>query len=186
MNVKIFIDGSCILNPGIGGAGLFAEVLDNKYFLSFSSQKITTNNRMEIGSLLFSFNFLKKLFIDNSFNDFVTDNTNDFDKLFDFCKNKKINIDIFTDSTYVKLGWDSLEKWNQRHWTSSSKTTKLLNVDLWKILLKIKNYSTKYCVVVNVKWISRDYNSTADLLSRFGSKGITVAIKEIGTSVYEE
>ncbi len=45
--IKIYTDGACSGNPGPGGWG-YVLINDGKLFSSSGSEKITTNNRMEM------------------------------------------------------------------------------------------------------------------------------------------
>ena len=73
--IKIYTDGSCLNNPGNGGWA--AIINDNGKILKISgSEKNTTNNKME---LMAPISALKKV-------------------------NKDNQVEIYTDSKYVKLG----------------------------------------------------------------------------------
>ena len=73
--IKIYTDGSCLENPGDGG---WAAIIDNNGDIKKinGSEKNTTNNRME---LMAPINALKNI-------------------------NSNEEINIYTDSQYVKLG----------------------------------------------------------------------------------
>ena len=73
--IKIYTDGSCLENPGNGGWA--AIIIDNENTKKISgNKKNTTNNRME---LMAPINALKRI-------------------------DPKDEIEIYTDSQYVKLG----------------------------------------------------------------------------------
>ena len=78
MEVKIYIDGACIGNPGPGGWA-FVFLSENEKKELFGGEKLTTNNRMELTAAI---------------------------KALEYCVSLKKNsfklIRIFTDSTYVK------------------------------------------------------------------------------------
>ena len=81
--IEIYTDGSCLTNPGNGGwAAIINE--DGKIKKISGSEKNTTNNRME---LLAALNALKEM-------------------------NASLEINIYTDSQYVKLGiTEWINKW---------------------------------------------------------------------------
>ena len=93
--LTIYTDGACSGNPGKGGWAAILIVGDNKKNLSGAEYK-TTNNRMELTAVIQSLQSL--------------DDYNDFE------------IEINTDSKYVKDGWK----------TANKKEVK--NQDLWKNL----------------------------------------------------
>ena len=81
--IEIYTDGSCLTNPGNGG---WAAIIndDGKIKKISGSEKDTTNNRME---LLAPINALKKM-------------------------DASLEINIYTDSQYVKLGiTEWINKW---------------------------------------------------------------------------
>ena len=105
--VTIYTDGACKGNPGPGGWGVLMIFGEHEREL-FGGENQTTNNRMELTATIEA---LKAL-------------------------NKNCNVDIFTDSTYVKNGiqlW--MEKWKANNWkTANRKPVK--NRDLWEDLDK--------------------------------------------------
>jgi len=106
--IKIYTDGSCLGNPGDGGWA--AIINDNGKILKISgSEKNTTNNKME---LMAPINALKKIYKDN-------------------------NIEIYTDSKYVKLGiTEWIHKWVKNNWQTSKKKD-VKNKELWVELYKL-------------------------------------------------
>tara|TARA_B100001250_G_C19561644_1_gene683572 strand:- start:104 stop:529 length:426 start_codon:yes stop_codon:yes gene_type:complete len=114
--IKIYTDGSCLTNPGNGG---WAAIINNNGEIKKISgnQKNTTNNRME---LIAPINALKNM-------------------------NPKHQIEIFTDSKYVKNGiTEWINTWVSNNWKTSKKED-VKNKDLWIELYKL-NQS------LNVKW----------------------------------
>ena len=91
--IKIYTDGSCLTNPGNGGwAAIIIKEGENKEISG--SEKDTTNNRME---LLATINALKKM-------------------------SPNEQIEIYTDSKYVKLGiTEWINKWVVNNWKTSKK-----------------------------------------------------------------
>ncbi|OQM34276.1 ribonuclease HI [bacterium endosymbiont of Pedicinus badii] len=104
--VEIFIDGSCLNNPGPGGLGILFKY--RNYNRTFSKGfKNTTNNRMELTAAIYAIKFLKFP-----------------------CK-----ISISTDSRYLYDGitkW--IYVWKEKNWKNSRKKF-IKNADLWKNLL---------------------------------------------------
>ena len=114
--IKIYTDGSCLENPGNGG---WAAIIINDGNVQKISgcEKNTTNNRME---LMATINALKKIKSDEE-------------------------IEIYTDSKYVKLGiTEWINNWIKNDW-QTSKRENVKNKDLWLELYNL-NQSLK------VKW----------------------------------
>ena len=103
--ITIYTDGACRGNPGPGGWG---AVLTNsgheKTLKGFEPN--TTNNRMELTAAIMALAAIKT----------------------------SANVELFTDSTYVKNGiTEWIAGWKAKSWrTSTRKAVK--NVDLWKDL----------------------------------------------------
>jgi len=114
--IKIYTDGSCQENPGNGGWAAIINNDGNVQKIS-GSEKNTTNNRME---LMATISALKKMKSDEE-------------------------IEIFTDSKYVKLGiTEWINNWIKNDWRTSKKEN-VKNKDLWLELYNL-NKSLK------VKW----------------------------------
>ena len=114
--IKIYTDGSCLKNPGDGGWAVIISK-DGKNKEISGSEKDTTNNRME---LLAPINALKEM-------------------------KSNEQIEIYTDSQYVKLGiTEWINKWVLNNWKTSKKED-VKNKDLWVELYNL-NQS------LNVKW----------------------------------
>ena len=134
--IKIYTDGSCLENPGKGGwAALINE--DGNIKRISGSEKNTTNNRME---LMAPINALKNIE-----------------------PNKEI--EIFTDSKYVKLGiTEWINTWLKNNWKTSKKEN-VKNKDLW---LELYNLNKS----LNVKWnwvkahSGNPLNEEVDLLAK--------------------
>ena len=115
MGIKIYTDGSCIGNPGPGGWA--AVILDGALKKElFGGDKSTTNNRMELTAAI---------------------------KALEYClilqKNSFLNkeIEIFTDSLYVKKGiTEWIKNWENNNWKTADKKV-VKNIDLWKILKEL-------------------------------------------------
>jgi ribonuclease HI len=134
--IKIYTDGSCLKNPGNGGwAAIINDDGDIKRVSG--SEKNTTNNRMELMAPL---NALKEM-----------------------DPNKEI--EIYTDSQYVKLGiTDWIHKWIKNNWQTSKKEP-VKNKDLWMELYDLTKSH-------EIKWIwvkahaGNKLNEEVDLLAK--------------------
>ena len=117
--IKIYTDGSCLENPGNGG---WAAIINNDGDVKKISgyEKNTTNNRME---LLAPISALKNI-------------------------NTDCQIEIYTDSQYVKLGiTEWINKWVVNNWKTSKKED-VKNKDLW-----IELYDLNKSLDVKWNWI---------------------------------
>ena len=134
--IKIYTDGSCLGNPGNGGwAAIIID--DNKKIQIKGSKKDTTNNQME---LLAPINALKKI-------------------------PKGSNVQIFTDSKYVKSGiTEWIHNWKKNGWKTANKQP-VKNKDLWTELdLMTSEFEIKWSWV---KGHSTDkLNNEVDLIAR--------------------
>ena len=134
--IKIYTDGSCLKNPGNGGwAAIINDDGDIKRVSG--SEKNTTNNRMELMAPL---NALKGM-----------------------DPNKEI--EIYTDSQYVKLGiTEWINKWVLNNWKTSKKED-VKNKDLW-----IKLYNLNKSLDVKWNWVKahagNTINEKVDLLAK--------------------
>ena len=114
--IKIYTDGSCLTNPGDGGWAAII-IIDGETKEISGSERDTTNNRME---LLAPINALKEM-------------------------KQNEQIEIYTDSQYVKLGiTDWINKWVLNNWKTSKKED-VKNKDLWIELYNLNE-------TLNVKW----------------------------------
>jgi len=107
-HVTIYTDGACSGNPGPGGWG--AILMYGKYKKEISGgERLTTNNRMELISVISALEQLKEP-----------------------CK-----VSLYTDSQYivraVNEGW--LKSWKARGW--KRKEGELKNPDLWQRLAEL-------------------------------------------------
>ena len=117
--IKIYTDGSCLENPGNGG---WAAIINNDGNVQKISgcEKNTTNNRME---LMATINALKKIKSDEE-------------------------IEIYTDSKYVKLGiTEWINNWIKNDW-QTSKRENVKNKDLW-----LELYSLNQSLKVKWNWV---------------------------------
>ena len=134
--IKIYTDGSCLGNPGNGGWA--AIIIDDKKKIQIKgSKKDTTNNQME---LLAPIKALKKI-------------------------PKGSNVQIFTDSKYVKSGiTEWIHNWKKNGWKTANKQP-VKNKDLWAELdLMTSEFEIKWSWV---KGHSTDkLNNEVDLIAR--------------------
>ncbi len=103
--VRVYTDGACSGNPGPGGWGVVLESCGHTREL-LGAQEHTTNNRMELQAAIEALNSLTE----------------------------PCEVEIVTDSTYLKNGMQSwLVNWKRKGWkTSEGKPVK--NQDLWRQL----------------------------------------------------
>jgi len=103
--VIIYTDGACSGNPGPGGWAAILKYGENEKELS-GGERSTTNNRMELGAVIYALEALKQ----------------------------RCDVEVYTDSQYVanalNLGW--LESWKSKGWKRKGGEVK--NLDLWKEL----------------------------------------------------
>ncbi len=135
--ISIYTDGACSGNPGIGGWGVVI-IIDNKepIFLN-GGEDNTTNNRMELTAAI---------------------------KAIQYFKNEN-NLNIFTDSKYLKDGIESwIHKWKTNGWKTSNKKS-VKNKDLW---IKLDEEIQKHSIIWN--WVkghaNNEFNEKADYLAR--------------------
>ena len=134
--IRIYTDGSCLGNPGNGGWA--AIIIENEKKTRIKgSKKDTTNNQME---LLAPIKALKKI-------------------------PKGSNVQIFTDSRYVKSGiTEWIHNWKKNGWKTANKQP-VKNKDLWTELDLLTNE-------FKIKWIwvkghsTDSLNNEVDLIAR--------------------
>ncbi len=109
--IKIFTDGACKGNPGLGGWGALI-VEDGKEKEIYGGSFNTTNNKMELTATIEALKFFK---------------------------DPKI-IELYTDSKYVKDGInDWINNWKINGWKNASKKP-VKNSELWIELDKLTSY----------------------------------------------
>ena len=134
--IKIYTDGSCLGNPGNGGWA--AIIIDDKKKIQIKgSKKDTTNNQME---LLAPIKALKKI-------------------------PKGSNVQIFTDSKYVKSGiTEWIHNWKKNGWKTANKQP-VKNKELWTELDDL-TYEFK----IKWSWVkshsNNALNNEVDLIAR--------------------
>ena len=103
--VVIHTDGACKGNPGPGGWGALLEYDGHRKEL-FGGESQTTNNRMELVAVIRALEALTRT----------------------------AQVDLYTDSQYVKNGIESwIHGWKRNGWKTSDKKA-VKNVDLWREL----------------------------------------------------
>jgi ribonuclease HI len=134
--IKIYTDGSCLNNPGNGG---WAAIInqDSEIKKISGSVKDTTNNKMELMAPIMALQEIKG----------------------------NQQIEIYTDSQYVRLGiTDWVHKWIKNNWQTSKKEP-VKNKDLWMQLYELtKSYEIKWI------WVKahagNTLNEEVDLLAK--------------------
>lgn len=115
-NIIIYTDGSCSGNPGPGGWAAIIKYQDTEKEI-LGGEKLTTNNRMELLAAIKALDCLKE----------------------------KCNIEVFTDSKYVKKGiTEWIHSWKKNGWKNSKKEP-VKNSDLWKKL-------DEFMICNNIEW----------------------------------
>jgi len=135
-SVTIYTDGACSGNPGPGGWGAVLNYQDSQKEL-FGSEPDTTNNRMELMAAIKALEALKR----------------------------PLNVDLYTDSKYVKDGITTwIHNWQKNGWKSASKKP-VKNIDLWQQLVSLTGKHT-----VEWHWVKGhagdEGNERADMLAR--------------------
>jgi ribonuclease HI len=133
--ITIYTDGACSGNPGKGGWA--AVIVEDKNEKTISgSEPLTTNNRMELSAVI---NALREV--------------------------GSAELDIYTDSKYVKNGIESwIKNWKINGWMTAAKQP-VKNKDLWLELDTLVSEK-----VIGWKWVkghSNDhYNTIVDEAAR--------------------
>jgi len=140
--IKIYTDGSCIENPGNGGWAAIIIANGQKKIIK-GTLKNTTNNQMELTAPIEA---LKKI-------------------------SGSAEIEIFTDSKYVKMGiTEWIKNWKNNGWKTANKK-KVKNIELW---IKLDELAQKF----NIKWFwvkahsSNELNNEVDELARQAASSI--------------
>ena len=135
--IKVFTDGACSVNPGIGGWGVVILINDSDPIFLKGGEMQTTNNRMELTATIKALKYFKEHQL----------------------------ITLITDSKYVKDGIESwIANWKKNGWRTTSKKP-VKNKELWVELdsqIAKHNITWKW-----VKGHAGDrYNEKADFLAR--------------------
>ena len=140
--IVIYTDGACKGNPGPGGWGVLI-LLENEQIELSGGSKETTNNQMELTAVIKALNFFEK----------------------------KIKVDLYTDSKYVMDGiTDYIKKWKTNGWQTANKKP-VKNMNLWKILDELNNLHD-----INWNWVKghsgNPENEKADALANLGIENL--------------
>lgn len=134
--VIIYTDGACSGNPGKGGWGAILMYGNSKKEISGYSE-LTTNNKMELQAVIESLKSLKR----------------------------KCDVELFTDSIYVKDGitkW--IHNWKKNNWRTSKKDD-VKNKELW---IELDSLTESHNI--NWNWVkghaNDDINNRVDELAR--------------------
>ncbi|MDA9636560.1 ribonuclease HI [SAR86 cluster bacterium] len=107
-NIKIYTDGACRGNPGIGGWGVLI-ISDKEEKKLYGGELNTTNNRMELMAAIRALE----------------------------STSTEIIIDLYTDSKYVMDGINSwIQNWKNNGWKTAAKKP-VKNSELWIQLDKL-------------------------------------------------
>ena len=134
--IKIYTDGSCLNNPGNGGWAAIINMNGEIKKIS-GSVKDTTNNKMELMAPIKALQEIRG----------------------------NEQIEIYTDSQYVRLGiTDWVHKWIKNNWQTSKKEP-VKNKELWIQLHELNNSND-----VNWIWVKAHagdvLNEEVDLLAK--------------------
>ena len=116
--VELYTDGACSGNPGPGG---WAFILKNpesgREHVSSGGERSTTNNRMELISVIRGLEHLKR----------------------------PCTVDLYSDSQYVVNGLNEwMDGWKKKNWRNS-KRQPVKNAELWKRLDELREVHTINC-----------------------------------------
>ncbi len=134
--LKIWTDGSCLGNPGPGGWAFVATDGTNIAHRN-GGEKNTTNNRMELMAVIRAIS----------------------------AAHRHSEIEIHTDSQYVKNGMQTwIKNWRKNNWRTSDKKP-VKNQDLWQKLDELAN-------TIKIHWVwvrghnGEEFNERCDELAR--------------------
>lgn len=128
MKIKIYTDGACSGNPGVGGYSYLLLINNRINLLTSGGSEYTTNNRMELTAIVKSLESLSYNFA-----------------------GRKLEIEILSDSAYcinsIEKGW--INFWKENKW-KTKQGDEVKNSDLWKKLyafLRNKRYKITFTKV---------------------------------------
>ena len=103
MSIKVYTDGACKGNPGLGGWGVYIQINGSEKDLYGGSPE-TTNNQMEMQAALEALKYLK---------------------------DQNTVIELYTDSNYLRQGiTEWIHKWKVNNWRTAAKKP-IANRELW-------------------------------------------------------
>ena len=135
--IKIYTDGACSGNPGVGGWGAVILIDKRDPILLNGGEKLTTNNKMELTAAI---------------------------KALKYFENPE-TINLITDSKYVKDGIESwISNWKKNGWKTAAKKP-VKNKELWEELdLQISKHNISWEWVKG--HTGEIFNEKADFLTR--------------------
>jgi len=135
--IKIYTDGACSGNPGVGGWGAVILIDKRDPILLNGGEKLTTNNKMELTAAI---------------------------KALKYFENPE-TINLITDSKYVKDGIESwISNWKKNGWKTAAKKP-VKNKELWEELdLQISKHNISWEWVKG--HTGEIFNEKADFLAR--------------------
>jgi len=135
--IKIYTDGACSGNPGVGGWGAVILIDKKDPILLNGGEKLTTNNRMELTAAI---------------------------KALKYFENPEA-INLITDSKYVKDGIESwISNWKKNGWKTAAKKP-VKNKGLWEELdLQLSKHNISWEWVKG--HTGEIFNEKADFLAR--------------------
>ena len=103
MSIKVYTDGACKGNPGIGGWGVYIKTSACEKDL-YGGNPETTNNQMEMQAALEALKYLK---------------------------DKNDLIELYTDSNYLRQGiTEWIHNWKKNNWRTAARKP-VANRELW-------------------------------------------------------
>ena len=101
--IKVYTDGACKGNPGVGGWGVYIKTADYEKDL-YGGNPETTNNQMEMQAALEALKYLR---------------------------DKTELIELYTDSNYLRQGiTEWIHNWKKNNWRTAAKKP-VANRELW-------------------------------------------------------
>lgn len=152
---KVYTDGSCEPNPGIGGWAF--EVWDNDIPIHAGSgaDKDTTNNRMEMLAVAKALEWMNE---NKPFIPFL----------------------LYSDSQYVLSGITSwTKKWALKGWMLKA-TEPVKNEDLWKLILSNTRYYSDFEWVK--AHVGDKFNDRVDKLAEQARAALSASLKSSGNA----
>jgi ribonuclease HI len=142
--VRIYTDGACKGNPGVGGWGALLEMNGREKEL-FGGEAHTTNNRMELLAVIRALEALKR----------------------------RCTVQLHTDSKYVQQGISTwIHGWKKNGWRTADKKP-VKNEDLWKELDELsQKHEIEWLWVKG--HAGHDGNERADELANRGVESVNV------------
>ncbi|MBO5386622.1 MAG: ribonuclease HI [Lachnospiraceae bacterium] len=146
-NIKIYTDGACKGNPGPGGwACILSTVLTDGRVYEIKKSggyRLTTNNRMEIASIIFALSSLN---------------------------GTGHNVEVISDSKYVCDAFNQhwIDNWRKNGWKKAS--GKLPNEDMWRTLWNLVTMQNNVKFTWIKGHSGHPYNEECDRLAVYASR----------------